>query len=60
MALLPNMKAGMRSAGMCVYVCHGNWFDRCLRGTWLEEMTNRDVVDKLEVAGLALGPLSST
>lgn len=35
-------------------------FDRCLRNIGLEEMTSRDVVDKLEVAGLASGLLSST
>lgn len=31
-----------------------------LEGIWLEEMTRRDVVDKLKVAGLASGSLSST
>lgn len=31
-----------------------------LEGIWLEEMTRRDVVDKLKVAGLAPGSLSST
>lgn len=50
---------------VCVAVLWGNWFMASTstdiqEGIWLEEMTRRDVVDKPEVAGLALGPLSST
>lgn len=43
---------------MVYEVCFYN--QQIFEGIWLEEMTRRDVVDELKVAGLASGSLSST